>query len=335
MPHPSIIAKLIKIETSFIIRYTCSTMKPLISIIMPAYNADSHLDFSISSVLNQTYTEWELIIINDGSTDSTADILNKWSQKDNRIRHFHQKNSGVSAARNFALELVQGEYITMIDADDALSPDALDLMYQAMTTNECVDMVSVGFCEVSSTGQVTHRGGLLMGRTDSGLFQVEDGFLAEYHHCSIWGKLLRTNIIRKFSLLFNTNLKIAEDHIFSLQYLQHCRKTVVLQQELYHYMQWEDSAMSRFEQAVLPDTVYTDCAIQYCELATHCNRPWAVALLSHFFRTTLWVKRIITTHRSHDWPKIRNRIYGRLPSLCVRAGIIGSLRMIKRWYFTR
>ena len=220
----------------------------------------------------------------------------------------------------------------MMDADDALAPDALAIMYQAITTNECADIVSVGFCEVSPTGQVTHRGGLLMGRKDSGFFQTEDGFLAEYQHCSIWGKLLRTEIIRKFSLQFNTKLKIAEDHIFSLQYLQHCRKAVVLQQELYHYMQWEDSTMSRFEQAALPNQVYTDFTTQYCEFAAHCNRPWAVALLSHFFRTSQWIKRVITTHRPNDWPEIRKRMYKPLPSLCARAGIIGTLRMIWRWH---
>lgn len=307
-------------------------MNELISIIMPVYNGANHLDFSIMSVVEQSYTNWELIIVDDGSTDASASILERWAERDGKIRIFHQLNAGVSAARNLALEQVQGTYITMIDADDALAPDALSLMYQAITAYECVDMVSAGFCEITSTGQITHRGGLLMGRKDFGIFQIEDGFLAEYQHCSIWGKLLRTDIIRQFSLHFNTELKIGEDHIFSLQYLQHCRKAVVLQQELYHYMQWRDSTMSRFEQAELPDQVYTDCAIQYCELAPHCNKPWAIALLSHFFRASLWIKRIITTHRPNDWPAIRNHMYRRLPSLCTRAGIIGTLRMIKRWH---
>ena len=96
----------------------------MISIITPAYNAASHLEAALNSVLAQTWSDWEWVIVNDGSTDGTAAFLDALDEP--RIRVVHQANGGVSAARNVGLDLARGDYVTFLDADDVLPPDALE-----------------------------------------------------------------------------------------------------------------------------------------------------------------------------------------------------------------
>lgn len=102
-------------------------MTPLISIIIPCYNQDKFLDEALQSVLNQSYTNWECIVVNDGSTDNSESIAKNWTVKDSRFRCFHKTNSGVSATRNYALDKVKGDYIQFLDADDVIDKYKLEL----------------------------------------------------------------------------------------------------------------------------------------------------------------------------------------------------------------
>lgn len=302
-----------------------------ISIIMPVYNGEAHLDFSINSIIQQTYSDWELIIVDDGSTDNTPCILQKWASFDSRIHPVRQSHAGVSAARNLALSMMSGEYVTMIDADDALQPQALATMLNIMHSDNNLDMVAAGFCEMNPlTAKTEHRGSLLMGRKDSGSFSVNDGFLAEYMHCNIFCKLLRTQIIKQHRLQFDESRTIGEDHLFSLTFLRKCQKVYILQEELYLYMQWEQSTISRFDSGTLPSTVYIDSVVMYAELARKCDKHWGFALLTHFFRMRNWVKRVITTQKTHEWNNLRKQIDKHLPGLMCKAGLIASLRMFRR-----
>lgn len=308
-------------------------MSDIISVIMPVYNGAEHLDFSIRSLLSQTYPHWELLIVDDGSTDSTPDIIANWAEKDSRIRFFQQKNAGVSSARNLALAHCRGQYVTMLDADDALIPEAMELLIREIQQDDNIDLVTCGYSEITpSISQVVHRGGLLMGRKENGRMPCDDGFLAEYAHCSIWGKLLKTELIRQRTLQFKPGMKVGEDHLFFLQYLQHCRQAVVLQQELYHYMHWSVSAISKYEKGEHSLDTYINSVLLFCSVSQTVNQKWAPALLSHFFRVSQWVRKIILSHRPGDWPRVRKAIYKALPSLLYRAGLIGSLRMFRRWY---
>lgn len=308
-------------------------MNDLVSIIMPVYNGAKHLDFSIASVASQTFRDWELLIIDDGSTDESTKIIHAWMNKDCRIRTLHQPNKGVSSARNLGITHCRGNYITMMDADDALIPEALELLIREIQQDDNIDLVTCGFSEITpSISQVVHRGGLLMGRKENGRMPCDDGFLAEYAHCSIWGKLLKTQLIRQHNLQFKPGMKVGEDHLFFLQYLQHCRQAAVLQQELYHYMHWSDSAISKYEKGEHSLETYIDSILLFCTIARETNKKWAPALLSHFFRVSRWIKTIILSHRPADWPRIRQAIYKALPPLLYRAGIIGSLRMFRRWH---
>jgi len=112
------------------------------SIIIPAYNADKYISETINSVLSQSYADWELIIVDDGSTDKTAEIVKQFCKKDNRIKYYYQKNSGVSVARNFGLNKAKGEYISFLDADDIWLNDFLIETTSFLEENQKIGVVN-------------------------------------------------------------------------------------------------------------------------------------------------------------------------------------------------
>ena len=115
--------------------------QPLVSIIMPVYNCEKYISEAIESVLSQSYQNWELLIVDDGSTDHSPEIIDRYAQKDVRIQSFHNKNEGVSAARNFALSKISGELVTFIDSDDVYHPDRLQRMVSVFENHPACDIV--------------------------------------------------------------------------------------------------------------------------------------------------------------------------------------------------
>ena len=115
-------------------------MKPFFSIIVPVYNVAPYLRECLDSVLAQTFTDWECLCVDDGSTDESGVILDEYAQKDSRFRVFHKPNAGVSAARNLGLDNVRGEWIWFVDSDDAICFDALECFYKLTTVNPLVDV---------------------------------------------------------------------------------------------------------------------------------------------------------------------------------------------------
>ena len=114
---------------------------PLISVVIPAYNAGQFLDETLESVLSQTYENWECIIVNDGSTDNTESVVKKWCEKDARFRYFYKENSGASDTRNFGIKETRGEYIAFLDADDILTSDNLEVRINVLIEQN-VDLVA-------------------------------------------------------------------------------------------------------------------------------------------------------------------------------------------------
>ena len=114
---------------------------PLISVVIPAYNAEQFLDETLESVLSQTYENWECIIVNDGSTDNTESIAQKWCEKDARFRYFYKENSGASDTRNLGIKKARGEYIAFLDADDLYMPNFLEICLENLVEKD-VDLVA-------------------------------------------------------------------------------------------------------------------------------------------------------------------------------------------------
>ncbi len=129
-------------------------MKPLISIIIPVYNLEKHIEKCVESLLAQTYGNIEIILVNDGSTDNSGAVCESLHKKDNRVVVIHQKNSGVSCARNNALDKMQGDYVTFVDGDDYVSSDFIEVLYNALASTGA-DISTCGHYRVSFDGKLT------------------------------------------------------------------------------------------------------------------------------------------------------------------------------------
>ena len=130
--------------------------QPLISIIIPVYNVERYLPECLDSLLAQTYQNFELLCVNDGSSDSSQSILEQYARKDSRVRVFCKKNGGVSSARNFGLEQAKGEYIGFVDSDDFVLPRFLERMQQAMDA-EKAKIAVCGFRKVPENSSLIKK----------------------------------------------------------------------------------------------------------------------------------------------------------------------------------
>jgi len=206
---------------------------PIISIIVPVYNAEKYLPKCIDSVLSQTFHDFELLLIDDGSQDNSGIICDEYVQKDFRISVFHKKNGGVSSARNVGLDNARGEWITFLDADDFIFPDALENICNDLgfTKNDLFLYGSVRLLENDKT--------LSMGK-------ILDGIYANYitciQHYAICGYVFCREIINKQNLRFIEGLAYSEDRIFIYQYVVNCKSVAVRKKQIYVYRKNLESA---------------------------------------------------------------------------------------------
>lgn len=220
---------------------------PLISVIVPVYNAEITLRQCVDSILCQGYRDFELLLIDDGSKDSSPAICDEYASKDNRVKAFHKENAGVSAARNKGLENASGEWITFIDSDDYISEDYFrgveGCKQQLLITgfrDEVGGNVSDNVKMVSAIYQ-SHEDVSLFIRTQVSSSMVLRG---------PWGKFYRREIIG--NQLFNTNMKLGEDTCFVFDYLAKCKTIEVISSSSYV-----------IRRGTVPDAVKYQSSVEY------------------------------------------------------------------------
>lgn len=216
-----------------------------VSIIVPLYNACSYLPACIQSVLDQTYPSWELILINDGSTDGSGELCDVYSQADPRIRVIHQNNCGVSAARNKGIRAARGSYTCFMDSDDSIEPSMLaDMITAIKKTN--ADCIVCGLTyDFEMTGD-TRPYTVQEGRWDLPLNahayrELSEGRMLN-SHC---GKLFKTSILEQYAIHMDESLSVLEDGIFVLDYLSHAASLYCLPTAPYHYRQTHASSLQK------------------------------------------------------------------------------------------
>lgn len=220
-------------------------MKPTVSIIVPVYNVEKTLERCVDSILNQEYTDFELLLIDDGSKDKSPQICDAYAAKDTRVRVVHKENGGVSAARNLALDMAEGTYLQFLDSDDWITPNATRLFVEAAKQYEC-DMVIADFYRVIGE-RVSHKGAI----EDEGLLSRE-AFAeqmmenpADFYYGVLWNKLFRREIVEKNRLRMDEKLSWCEDFLFNLEYIRYCEKLFVLQVPIYYYVRTKGSLASQ------------------------------------------------------------------------------------------
>lgn len=220
-------------------------MTPKVSIIIPIYNAEKHLNRCIDSVLKQDFEDFELILMNDGSKDGSAAILDEYAEKDQRVIVVHKENSGVSDTRNQAMALAKGEYLQFLDSDDWITPDATGLLVRMAQENDC-DMVIADFYRVigerlSQKGKI-HEDGILT-REEFALEMMENP--ADFYYGVLWNKLYRRRLIMEHGLCMNKDISWCEDFIFNMEYIRHVRKVYALHVPIYYYVKTPGSLVSQ------------------------------------------------------------------------------------------
>ena len=206
-------------------------MGTLISIIMPAYNCEKTIGGTISSVLAQEDDRWELIIIDDGSTDHTSSICDSFAMQDKRISVIHQFNSGVSAARNTGIDKANGDFIVFIDSDDYFVENTLKTIIQEIEDNGLLIFGYETFPNIIEQRIQTNKG-----YTSYRDLALDYPVLARQHLInSPWNKLYRTELIRNYSIRFPEELSMGEDLLFNIDYLKICGQIKVINDILYKY----------------------------------------------------------------------------------------------------
>jgi glycosyltransferase involved in cell wall biosynthesis len=213
--------------------------KVKISIVVPVYNAEEYLDRCLHSVLDQEFSSYEVILVDDGSTDASSLICDRYSSTDPRFVTLHQPNMGVSAARNAGINMAQGEYVMFLDADDALLPYALENMVESVRGE---DVVVGGYgvltCGVPSKEVKPVRSFSYRGEEYRRFF--EENII---RNCELldapWAKLFRTKAIR--NVRFNESLSYAEDKLFVFEVLSKASSALTVPHAVYAYHKREGS----------------------------------------------------------------------------------------------
>ena len=220
----------------------------LISILMPVYNGQEYLKETVSSILNQSYKEFELIIINDGSSDNTKIICDNLEKVDKRIKIIHKENTGVSHTRNVALDNASGKYITFVDSDDLVHKDYLQYLINEELKNNS-DLIVCGFIERKITPdnkisdkkkiyksnefiKINNMKNTILDFADSGLLNP------------LWNKLYKRSIIFENNIRFKEDVKTGEDFIFNLQYITFIKNITFVDRCLYYYIRRNNNSIT-------------------------------------------------------------------------------------------
>lgn len=214
---------------------------PEVSIIVPIYNAEKSVARCIDSILSQEYTDFELILCDDGSTDKSGQIIDEYREKDERIRVLHKENTGVSDTRNQGIAVAKGKYIQFLDADDWITVDATKLLVRTMKEGGC-DLVISDFYRVIGE-RISHKGdidadGILTQEEFAEYMMVNP---ADFYYGVLWNKLYKREIIEKYHLKMDESVSWCEDFLFNLEYLLHTKRIAALQVPIYYYMKTEGS----------------------------------------------------------------------------------------------
>lgn len=220
-------------------------MNPTVSIIVPVYNAEKQLDRCINSILKQEYTDFELLLIDDGSTDRSSGICDQYAALDSRVFAIHQENSGVSDARNLGIHRARGTYLQFLDSDDWITPDATHLLVRAAETHQC-DLVISDFYRVIKN-RVSRKGGIdedvVLSREAFVSYMMENP--ADYYYGVLWNKLYRRDIVERHQLHMDKNIRWCEDFMFNLEYIRYAETFYALQVPIYYYVKTKGSLVSK------------------------------------------------------------------------------------------
>ncbi|WP_298032775.1 glycosyltransferase [uncultured Dysosmobacter sp.] len=215
-------------------------MQPIVSIIVPVYNTESTLRRCVDSILEQEFTDFELLLVDDGSRDDSGPICDEYAARDSRIQAIHKENGGVSSARNLALDRARGVYLQFLDSDDWITPDATISLVRAAENRQC-DLVISDFYRVVGE-RVSRKGDIddaVLSREEYATHMMENP--ADFYYGVLWNKLYRRDIVETHHLRMDPEISWCEDFMFNLEYIRHAQRFYALQVPIYYYVKTKGS----------------------------------------------------------------------------------------------
>lgn len=268
--------------------------KIFVSIIVPVYNVERYLRECLDSIAQLKAFSWEAILIDDGSTDSSGAICDEYAKREPKFRVIHQKNAGVSAARNAGLEAAEGEWIWFVDSDDSINPDFEITNMEALEQADYVMFDYRDFQDGIKVNALKHQIGEVydaqLGKND---------FLCKYqcnHHQRLAYKKTLVMIDHHQRLAFSEGIKVGEDLEFQYKYLSRCQHPVRLNVVLYNYRIREDSATQGLEYrsknlADLPQVI--EHMLDWCKREKVKSEPWLEMRIQQIFQTLLYSASLV------------------------------------------
>ncbi len=247
----------------------------MISVIVPVYNVAKYLPACIESILAQSYSNFELLLVDDGSTDGSLDICNSYASQDNRIKVLSKHNGGVSSARNLGLTNCKGEWVAFVDGDDYVAPDYLSIMVAAMSHGN-TDLVISGFTMVDDSPAHHEISSYIYQNEDISIDNITIDQLRHITHWSVGvSKLFSASVIKESRLQFPP-IAVKEDVVFLISYLDCCRNIRTIEGAAYFYVQRRGSALRHtftFEERLSTQLKYS-CEIKALQMRNNMIRSY-------------------------------------------------------------
>ena len=258
-------------------------MSPKISVLIPVYNAQKYLRTCLESVQKQTFTDFEIICLDDGSTDVSLDLLKGFQKQEPRLQVFTQANAGVAATRNRLMRQARGTYIAFVDADDLISPDYLEKLYAAAQTNKA-DITKCFFKEISEDGSKTSLAHCSRRFYEAPSDALVSRFVCGYHDSIVWGKLFRRAWLEDINIFFLEG-RICEDLPFTTQAFLEARQITIVPQHLYFYRKGLTHCVTTQDERVIIDWLKNLLDLQHI---LRFRSLWKAPVIGEWVRVVVW-----------------------------------------------
>lgn len=270
------------------------------SIIMPVYNVEKYVEKAIISVMNQTYKNFELIVVNDGTKDNSMDIIKKLQKEDKRIKIFNKDNGGLSSARNFGLKYATGEYVCFVDSDDYVYANYLEVLYNEILNKES-DLIIFGYnVDVIDSNEIILKEFDILENyqefNKKNKLYFENVSMIGY----AWNKCFKRSIIEENNLTYEEGTSYIEDIIFNCDFIKKCTNIIIIPNIIYHYVQRERETLGRksYNNMLELDLRYSEKLKQILLLLNNSRRKVDKTIYNTLFERIKWSLNLITLDKN-------------------------------------
>lgn len=274
---------------------------PQISVIVPVYNVENYLHRCIDSILTQSFKDFELILIDDGSTDASGQICDEYAKKDSRIIVIHQVNKGVSSARNEGIEIASAQYCIFVDSDDYLKPNCL----YNFSSHANYDLLVAGVLTLTENGETIH---VEKYANITYINQKNFDYYELYKNTMmhpVWGKCYKLDIIRSNNIRFNTSISWGEDTMFVLDFVMCANSLSVIDSINYCYIVYDRDSLSKKLRYDLIESI--TLSREYCYISITKLRPELKEKLTNIYLNTIYWLCIDILEKVFTKDEINNR----------------------------